>query len=74
MPALIPTYYLALTAGNVAVLSFAWGRLATPLAGPQLTQQRTRIVQKAKAVAMKPATSPFPRGAHTLPMFDAAPM
>jgi hypothetical protein len=64
MPGIIPTYYLALSAGNLALLTFAWGKLAAP-AAPMLRRQRGRLVsslQRASRLTMK--KGPLPQGGH----------
>jgi hypothetical protein len=39
MPSIISTYYLALSAGNIAFVTFAWSKFAAPLAAPTRKQQ-----------------------------------
>ena len=65
MPSIIPTYYLALSAGNVAVLTFAWSKLAAPVAAP-LRRQRGRFVGgiSRMAGATMGKNGPFPNGGH----------
>ncbi|CZR62814.1 uncharacterized protein PAC_12711 [Phialocephala subalpina] len=49
MPGIIPTYYLILSAANISVLTFAYGKLAAPAAAvarPALAAKRQRMVSK----------------------------
>lgn len=64
MPGIIPTYYLALSAGNLALLTFAWGKLAAP-AAPALRRQRGRFVSSVQRMSrLTMAKGPFPQGGH----------
>jgi len=64
MPGIIPTYYLALSAGNVALLTFAWGKLAAPVAAP-LRRQRGRFISSITRMSrMTISKGPFPQGGH----------
>jgi len=64
MPIALPTYFLALSAGNIAVLAFGWGKLvgAAPIAIP-LRRQRGRIVASMKGM-VRWSEGPIPRGGH----------
>jgi hypothetical protein len=64
MPIALPTYLLALSAGNIAVLAFGWGKLvgAAPIAIP-LRRQRGRIVASMKGM-VRWSEGPIPRGGH----------
>jgi hypothetical protein len=55
MPSIISTYYLALSAGNVAFVTFAWSKFAAPLAAPPRKQQQGRYL----ATTMKKVKAPL---------------
>ncbi|KUJ09213.1 uncharacterized protein LY89DRAFT_690272 [Mollisia scopiformis] len=68
MPGMIPAFYLALSAGNIAVLTFMYGKLGAPAAAvavPAIAAQRRRVVSKLGMFReMTSVNGPFPRGGH----------
>jgi len=50
MPSIISTYYLALSAGNIAFITFAWSKFAAPLAAPTRKQQGRFLANTMKKV------------------------
>ncbi|KAE8454468.1 hypothetical protein EG329_000091 [Mollisiaceae sp. DMI_Dod_QoI] len=49
MRGLIPAYYLTLSAANICLLTFAYGKLAAPAAAvavPAMAEKRRRVVSK----------------------------
>ncbi len=70
MPRISPiqTYYFALTCGNVALLTFAWGRLAVPMVAP-FRKERGKFWNRfsgMKKIQM-PTASQVARAAHSIP-------
>lgn len=62
MPRLIPAYYLALSAGNIAFVAFATSKLAAPVA-PAVRRKRGRILTSITNMR-KVGQGPFPKGGH----------
>jgi len=68
MRVVIPAYYLILSTANIAVLTFAYGKIFTPIV-PAVVSRRKGIVERLGWGKMSVgvgggARSPFPRGGH----------
>ncbi len=68
MRGLIPAYYLTLSAANICLLTFAYGKLAAPAAAvavPAMAEKRRRVVSKLSMFRkMTSVNGPYPRGGH----------
>lgn len=68
MPGIIPAYYLILSAANLALLTFSYGKLAAPAAAvarPALAAKKQRVVSKLSMFRkVTSVNGPFPRGGH----------
>lgn len=60
MVRVVPAYYLALSLGNIAVLTFAWGKLAVPIIVPR-KRESGRLLGPVMGMS-KVILGPFPRG------------